>query len=144
VADLLATARCPTSVPMSRPSTTPPPCASIQARCRPTIAARTAGLRATRLTAEVTSGPRISTEASTPSTVTFGPSGTSSRVSTIDATASVSSGSRPRRMAAKATARYIAPVSRWSSPSRLASVRATVDLPDPDGPSMAITLTAAT
>jgi hypothetical protein len=45
-------------------------------------------------------------------------------------------------MAANVTPRYIAPVSRYSSPSRVANNRATVDFPDPAGPSIAITLTA--
>ena len=39
------------------------------------------------------------------------------------------------------TARYIAPVSRYSSPRRAASARATVLLPAPAGPSMAMTRT---
>ena len=37
-------------------------------------------------------------------------------------------------------ARYIAPVSRYASSKRSARRRDTVDLPDPAGPSMAITL----
>jgi hypothetical protein len=41
-------------------------------------------------------------------------------------------------MASKATARYIAPVSRYGIPRRRASREATVDLPAPAGPSMAM------
>ena len=105
---------------------------------------RTAGLAATMLTARVTSGPRISMVASTPSTRTpVGPTLDLERRSAMRATASASSGSTPRRSAAKVTDRYIAPVSRYSRPSRAARARATVDLPEPAGPSMAITLTRA-
>ena len=43
---------------------------------------------------------------------------------------------RPRSDAS-ATARYIAPVSRYVKPSAPATARATVDLPAPAGPSMA-------
>ena len=78
--------------------------------------------------------------ASTPSTVT---DASSTRISLDRATstmASVSAKSTSRYIAANATDRYMAPVSRYSSPSRSASRRATVDLPDPAGPSMAITL----
>ena len=41
----------------------------------------------------------------------------------------------PRRTAS-ATARYIAPVSRYSNPNRAASALVTVLFPTPDGPSM--------
>src|SRR5436190_23496545 len=44
-----------------------------------------------------------------------------------------------RCRAARATARYIAPVSKYSRPSARASARPTVDLPAPAGPSIAIT-----
>ena len=59
------------------------------------------------------------------------------------ATCSDSSGSTPRRSTANATARYMAPVSRYSRPNRSANAWATVVLPEPAGPSMAITDTAA-
>ena len=42
--------------------------------------------------------------------------------------------------AASPTQRYIAPVSRYVKPSRSATPRATVDLPAPAGPSMAMTM----
>ena len=90
-------------------------------------------LAATALTAEVTSRPRISTVASTPSTVTPWSSTTRSSASDTSATSSSSDGSSPRRSAANVTARYIAPVSRYSSPSRSASARPTVLLPGPGG-----------
>src|SRR3546814_6254147 len=60
----------------------------------------------------------------------------------IRATMSASAGSMPRRRAANVTPRYMAPVSRYSRPRRAASARATVDLPDPAGPSMAMTVMA--
>ncbi len=44
-----------------------------------------------------------------------------------------------RSSTASVTARYIAPVSRTGRPRPSATPRATVDLPDPDGPSIAIT-----
>ncbi len=129
-----------TTEPMSRPSMTPPPRSAAQARCRRTISARTAGLAATVLTARVTSGPRISMVASTPSTETALSATAMSRSATMPATSVASAGSMPRRRAAKVTARYMAPVSRYSRSSRSASRRATVDFPEPAGPSMAITL----
>src|SRR4029077_16926663 len=43
----------------------------------------------------------------------------------------------PRSDAASATHRYIAPESRYVNPSSSATPRATVDLPDPAGPSIA-------
>src|SRR5262245_5252749 len=91
------------------------------------------------LTARVTSGPRISMVASTPSTNTPSSVTSISRSATIRETSSASAGSMSRHSAANATLRYIAPVSRYSKPRRSASRRATVDLPDPAGPSMAIT-----
>ncbi len=93
------------------------------------------------LTARVTSGPRISMVASTPSTVMVPSSAMRrSRSRATLATGSGSSGSMPRRRAAKVTDRYMAPVSRYSRPRRWASALATVDLPEPAGPSIAITL----
>jgi hypothetical protein len=46
----------------------------------------------------------------------------------------------PRRSTASPIARYIAPVSRKSNPSREATSRDTVLLPVPAGPSMVITM----
>src|SRR4051794_37379912 len=54
----------------------------------------------------------------------------------MSARAATSAGSPP----ASATARYIAPVSRYVKPRRSATARATVDLPVPAGPSMAMTI----
>ena len=105
-----------TTEPMSRPSTTPPPCSATQARWRCTSAARTPLFAATALTAPVTSRPRISAVASTPSTITVvAPSTSATSSSTVVATSAtppVSWGSTPRRSTANVTARYIAPVSR--------------------------------
>ena len=50
-----------------------------------------------------------------------------------------SSRSTPASIAASVTARYMAPVSRVWRPSAAATPVATVDLPDPAGPSMATT-----
>jgi hypothetical protein len=55
------------------------------------------------------------------------------------ATADRSSRSTPSSNASQVMARYIAPVSRKASPSLLATPRAVVDLPEPLGPSMAMT-----
>ena len=128
-----------TTEPMSRPSTTPPPRSATHSRWRRTSSARTRLLAATALTAEVTSRPRISTVASMPSTVTPWSPTTRSSPSDTSATSSASDGSSPRRSAANVTARYIAPVSRYSSPSRSARARPTVLFPAPAGPSIAIT-----
>ena len=54
-------------------------------------------------------------------------------------TAGSSAGSIPYHATAQATARYIAPVSRRSTPRASASSRASVDLPAPARPSMATT-----
>ena len=60
-----------------------------------------------------------------------------------DAAASASLRSTPCCCACHATARYIAPVSMWRYPRRSASVRATVPLPAPEGPSIAMMSGAA-
>ena len=49
-------------------------------------------------------------------------------------------GARGVSRAASPTQRYIAPVSRYVKPSARATARATVDLPAPAGPSMAMTI----
>src|SRR6266511_5888639 len=54
------------------------------------------------------------------------------------ATASVSVRSRPCSSTDQVTARYIAPVSRYRNPSRVATPRAVLDLPEPLGPSTAM------
>src|SRR5664280_758242 len=58
-------------------------------------------------------------------------------VRVISAMPATSSWSIPSRRQATATPRYMAPVSRYPKSSRRAASRAVVDLPDPDGPSMA-------
>src|SRR3954470_5513360 len=55
------------------------------------------------------------------------------------ATVSPSPGSTSAARTAHVTARYIAPVSRYTPSSAVARRRETVDLPDPDGPSTATT-----
>ena len=56
------------------------------------------------------------------------------------ASRAIAAGSARCQQRASATARYIAPVSRYVKPSRAATARATVDLPAPAGPSMAMTM----
>jgi hypothetical protein len=130
-----------TTDPMSRPSSTPPPRSRAQLRWRSTSSERTRLLAATALTAVVTSRLRMSAVASTPSTNTPRSPTSRSTASANSATRSTSAGSMPRRIAANVTARYIAPVSRYCNPRRAARARATVLLPAPAGPSMAMTRT---
>ena len=113
-----------------------------QARWRTRSTSRTPEMAATVLTDRVTSGPLIWVVASTPSTTTATSSTWMWLVRATSTMASVSARSTPRAMTAKATDRYIAPVSKYSNPNRSASRRATVDFPDPAGPSMAMTLTS--
>ncbi len=133
-----------TTLPMSRPSATMPRSAtSAQPRCSSTSRARTCGTAATALTWAVTSGPRIGPETSWPSTVMVGPAAsvpeTITGLEQATATASRSSTSTSLASIHQVIARYIAPVSRKLSPSRAATARETVDLPEPEGPSMATT-----
>ena len=133
-----------TTVPMSRPSITPPPRSLAQLRWRPRSSSRTAVLAATELTASVTARPRMSAVASTPSTTTE-PSWTDNAIAWASSATVVSSlTDTPRARARNATARYIAPVSRYSRPRRSANARPTVLLPAPAGPSMAMTRTTLT
>ena len=129
-----------TTEPMSRPSTTPPPCSSTHARCRATSwRAPRDGPRPID-TAAVTSGPRISRA----DVVAVEPH---DLVLQIDARRPRRSGRTPRRRprsarafsTASVTDRYIAPVSSMWSPSAAATPRAMVDFPEPDGPSIATT-----
>ena len=62
-----------TTEPMSRPSTTPPPCVPAQARWRSTRCRRTSGLAATTETARPTSGERMRPVTSSPSMTTRSP-----------------------------------------------------------------------
>ena len=101
--------------------------------CWATSASRTAGSEDTCEAASDTHGSRIRSVTSSPSSVTRSPS--SSR-----AARAIAAASAPSAAAATATARYIAPVSRYVKPSRSAAARATVDLPAPAGPSMAMTM----
>ena len=66
------------------------------------------------------------------------PGGISSllQVEELDDAAGIGEGDVRPASAPGATARYIAPVSRNSNPSRLASPRAAVLLPEPAGPSI--------
>src|SRR3954470_14418785 len=70
---------------------------------------------------------------SSPSTVTRSPT------STVISRA-ISAGGRRRSREASVTARYIAPVSRYVKPSWAATALATLDLPAPAGPSIAMTI----
>ena len=127
-----------TTVVISRPSTTPDPRSRIHARCNSTRNLRTSGVAATALTAEVTSGPRIAVVASTPSTTTRSALMLSSSRRHTAITESASEGSISRDRTPNVTARYIAPVSRYSIPNSVATRRATVLLPAPAGPSIAM------
>src|SRR3954454_21372604 len=111
---------------MSRPSATQSPVDS-SARWLSTSAARTAGSAARRDATSEISGVRIASETSSPSSRTRSPSNAIRRLA----------GSRSP---ASATARYIAPESRYVKPSAWAAARATVDFPAPAGPSMATSI----
>ena len=129
-----------TTEPMSRPSTTPPPCSATQARWRATSSTRTRRVGRDRrhgagdlgtadLRRHVVAVERghavVHRDASPPRAA--------------PAAASASAGSSPARSTASVTARYIAPVSSVSRPSAVATPRPIVDFPDPDGPSIATT-----
>ena len=121
-----------TTVPMSRPSATQSPSATIACWLAHERGAHARVGRRRARRASVTSGVRIASVTSRPSSRTRSPTSMSSRAAT-------SAGGSPAR-AASATQRYIAPVSRYVKPSRSATARATVDLPAPAGPSMAMTM----
>ena len=88
----------------------------------------------------MTCGVRMRSPTGFPSTSSSGGSDFQSKRNSISRTswaiASPSVRSMPRSSASNAAARYIAPVSRNSRPSRFANRCATVDLPVPAGPSM--------
>jgi hypothetical protein len=94
---------------------------------------------------EVTSGVRIGPDASAPSTVMPGASGsvpeTIVGLPAAAATAEASLTSTPLLIIHHVIARYCAPVSRKLMPSREATALDVLDLPVPEGPSMA-TITA--
>ena len=129
---------------MSRPSSTPPSRAATHSRCRRTISARTAGLAATMLTARLTSGPRISMRGvDAVDRHAVGPDleldvGHDPRdllgLRRVDAAAQGGEGDR------RGTSRRCRGT---RGPRRSASALATVDLPDPAGPSMAMILMRA-
>ncbi len=100
-----------------------------------------AGNTLTREAASVTIWLRIMPVTSSPSSRTRLPSSPGSRQIEVCAASlsrpALSSKGSAARSAFRAKARYIAPVSRFSSPKCWASSRATVLLPAPDGPSMA-------
>ena len=131
-----------TTEPMSRPSTTPPPRSATHCRWRSTSTARTPGLAATADTAPLTSGPRMASVTSVAVDLTRSPTAMARRGPARPPPRGRPA-SMPRSRAAQATARYMAPVSRRSRPSRSARARETVDLPEPAGPSMAMTGWAA-
>ena len=107
-------------------------------RWRGTSTARTSGLAATAETAALTSGPRMASVTSVPSTTTRSPTAMATAGPPRPPPAGRPGRCR-RSRPAQATARYMAPVSSRSTPSRSARARETVDLPDPAGPSMAMT-----
>src|SRR5947208_14277471 len=123
---------------MSRPSTTPPPCTSIHSRWAATSRVRTSGTAATTDTAADTSAVRMASLTSRPPTRTGGPTSRSSPCAT-PMTAGASAGSIPASSTAQVRARYRAPVPGAGRPSASATARATVDLPEPAGPSTATT-----
>ena len=128
-----------TTVPMSRPSITPPPCSRAQRAGGPAAPRALPVLAATALTAAVTSRPRISGVASTPSTNTAvvghaqrhraGELGDGVLVGDRDAAAQRGAapppGTSPRCRGSRGR-------------GAAASARPTVLLPAPAGPSMAI------
>ena len=122
-----------TTEPMSRPSATQSPCSRI-ARCLAISASRTPGSAATRDAPADTSGVRIAV-GDVAAVEQHPRRPTSMSIRSRD----LGGRRRPARVAS-ATARYIAPVSRYVKPSRSATARATVDLPAPAGPSIAITM----
>ena len=92
--------------------------------------------------AMLTSGVRMKPVTSRPSTRVCWPSAAWPTVIDSDwhsaVTACSSCTGTPFSSAVRPMARYIAPVSRWRMPSRLATASAMLDFPAPTGPSMAI------
>src|SRR5215472_11605355 len=147
VRNTLTAASGATTVPMSRPSATIPwPAAHTLAMiscCIATSRARTSETEATALTALDTSRVRIRPDTSAPSTLITVLSGSvpasiTGRPAFADTTQR-SAVSSPCAISHQVSARYIAPVSRYRSPSARATPRAALDLPAPAGPSTAIT-----
>src|SRR3954452_15853055 len=117
---------------MSRPSATQSPLFT-RLRCFTTSAARTRGSVAILEAASETSGVRISSVTSRPSSFTRLPTSMSTSRARSPASPGLSTSDR-------ATARYMAPESRYEKPTFSASARATLLLPAPAGPSMATTM----
>src|ERR1700674_781504 len=143
---ILSSARGNTTVPMSRPSMTTPPPAPARC-CSATSTLRTAAMVASSEAALATSAVRIASVTSLPSRKTrfFAPAASCSGVGGLSsmwvsramASSPASSSSATFRFSAfSASARYIAPLSRYVYPSSAATRRATVLLPEPAGPSM--------
>src|SRR6266513_60484 len=137
-----------TTVPMSRPSITTPPPAPARC-CSATSTSRTLAIVARRDAACATSAVRISLVTSSPSRNTrfFAPAASCSSVggfssmcvSFASATRRDSSSSGTAFLSAfSASARYMAPLSRYKYSSIAAMRRATLLFPEPAGPSMAI------
>src|SRR6266851_1493089 len=137
-----------TTVPISRPSITTPPPAPARC-CSATSTSRTLAIVASRDAACATSEVRISGVTSAPSRKTqfFAPDASCSAFGAFSSMCvSFASASRRdsfsnatwRRSAFSASARYIAPLSRYKYPSIAATRRATLLLPEPAGPSMAM------
>ena len=84
----------------------------------------------------------MASETSSPLTVMTGPDGSVPLTITQSAIRSAACcADSPFRNAHQVTARYMAPVSRYSYPRRCATPLDTLDFPDPEGPSTA-TMTA--
>src|SRR5512134_557866 len=136
----LASASGNTTVPVSRPSSTRPPRSPIF-RCRYTIASRTCRCAETSDAPMLISGVRIESPTSAPLSRIRNSSPSPRRNSRGRSAHSLPSRAPsdhwiPSVRAARAQARYIAPVSRRRSDARCASLRETVVLPAPEGPSI--------
>src|SRR5699024_11119991 len=140
-----------TTVVMSRPSATQNPrsaaAAKNSSRCRRCRIARTSVLVATALTCWEIRWVRISAVMSVPAMTTVAPEGsvpwTRSISSAARATASRSVRSMPWSRHHQVTERYIAPVSRIPPSRASATIRETVDFPEPAGPSIAMVMPSA-
>src|SRR4029453_2319101 len=112
-------------------------------RWRRISSVRAPNVVATALTEDEIKGSRISSVISVPSTATYSVAVLVliSRGMTLEAcsTAAPSWRSSPVLRQYHVSARYIAPVSRYASFKRRATSLLTLDLPDPEGPSIAIT-----
>ena len=110
------------------------------------MALGTNALRHTAVTAAVTRSLRISVVTSLSPTCTRGSSGSVPIASGKSSAAATTAGPSVRSMSCarhhQVRARYIAPVSRYPTPSSRATARETLLLPEPEGPSMATTIGA--